>query len=409
MLHISRLSLSAFPDSPYAAELQRGVTNLRFAPELEAQYVSAHLLDNRTVVRVASTFSVVLIVGRLIEQLLGGGWRPVPMAVLGSMLLGTAWLAWLAWTASYERHYLSWAQGIIPVRNAIAAAQVAIVASTGQPELLMMLPPLIMGPFFFVGLRHRMGLLCGVTTAASFFLATLLVELPLPILLRILALVIVSLIACTIAARHLEKLSRTSFLETGLIMELAQHDGLTGMKNRRVLDEHLIHLWPRASRDSRTLAVLLIDVDHFKAYNDRYGHQAGDQVLRQVAQTVESLVRSPFDILARYGGEEFAAVLYNVTETQARNVAERMRRAVEDLGIEHQGSHDHDHVTISIGAAIVAPTAHRTPRGAVQLADQALYQAKVQGRNRVETMTDAEYRMLVTGVFVSPAPASQAS
>jgi len=409
MLHISRLSLSAFPDSPYAAELERGVAKLRFAPELEAEYVRAHLMDNRTLVRVASTFSVVLTLSRMAEHQLSGNWQPAPMVVLGFIFLSTALLAWLSWTPSYERRYLPWARTLIPVRNAIAAAQVAIAAAGGQPEILIVLPPLIMGPFFFVGFRYRTGMLTGITTTTSFLLATLFVDLPMPVLLRVLSLVVVSLIACSIAARHMERLSRTSFLETGLIMELAQHDGLTGMKNRRVLDEHLVHLWPRASRDSRPLAVLLIDVDHFKAYNDRYGHQAGDQVLRQVAQSLESLVRSPFDILARYGGEEFAAVLYGITETQARNVAERMRRAVQDLGIEHRGARDHDHVTISIGVAVIAPTTHRTPRGAVQLADQALYLAKTQGRNRVEVMTDTEYQMLVTGVFVSQPPANQAS
>jgi diguanylate cyclase (GGDEF)-like protein len=209
------------------------------------------------------------------------------------------------------------------------------------------------------------------------------------------------------AARHFEKCSRTGFLEDRLIADLAQHDALTGTKNRRVFDEHLTRLWQQAVGDGRAIAVLLLDVDHFKAYNDRYGHLAGDLALRRVAQTVQRFVRRPLDILARYGGEEFAAILYNVEAGQAKDVAERICRAVAELAMEHRDSRTAAVVTISVGVAVVKATAQRNPRGALQLADQALYEAKVSGRNRVELMNDEEYRMLVTGVFASPSRVSQ--
>jgi diguanylate cyclase (GGDEF)-like protein len=154
------------------------------------------------------------------------------------------------------------------------------------------------------------------------------------------------------------------------------------------------------------MAVLLIDVDHFKAYNDRYGHQAGDQALRRIAQSLQGVVTRPLDVLARYGGEEFVAVLYDVDQHQATDIAAKMRRSVQDLGIEHRGSRTYSAVTTSIGIAVVAPTSNRNPRGALQLADQALYAAKVGGRNRVELMNEADYRMLVTGVFAKNSRAS---
>jgi diguanylate cyclase (GGDEF)-like protein len=217
---------------------------------------------------------------------------------------------------------------------------------------------------------------------------------------------LVGLLACAIAARQVERWTRRSFLETRLLGELAANDELTGMKNRRVLDEHLARLWSQALQDKRSLAILLIDVDHFKSFNDCYGHQAGDLALRSVAQEAQRFVSRPLDVIARYGGEEFVAVFYDFDADQAVRVAEQMRRAIESLGIAHRGSRTAPRVTISIGIAVVQPTAGRARQGALQLADEALYEAKVKGRNRVELMTDAEHQLLVTGVFARSAQAT---
>jgi diguanylate cyclase (GGDEF)-like protein len=247
----------------------------------------------------------------------------------------------------------------------------------------------------------------GVLTVVSFFAAAIFCELALPVVIHSGVFLALAVIACAMAARHFERCSRTGFLEDRLIADLAQHDALTGTKNRRVFDEHLTRLWQQAIEDGRAIAVLLLDVDHFKAYNDRYGHLAGDLALRRVAQTVQRFVRRPMDLLARYGGEEFAAILYDVEAGQAKDFAERICHAVAELGIEHRDSRTAVVVTISVGVAVVKATAQRTARGALQLADQALYGAKVRGRNRVEIMDDEEYGMLVTGVFASPSRVSQ--
>jgi diguanylate cyclase (GGDEF)-like protein len=180
---------------------------------------------------------------------------------------------------------------------------------------------------------------------------------------------------------------------------MAQLDALTGAKNRRIFDEHLARVWQQAARDRRSLAILLLDVDHFKTYNDHYGHQAGDHALRQVARTAQAFIRRPLDIFARYGGEEFAAVLYDVDGSSAEGIADQMRRAVEALAIEHVASRTAVVITISVGVAVVEPTRERNSGGALQLADQALYEAKVKGRNRVKLMDETQYRQLVTGAF----------
>jgi diguanylate cyclase (GGDEF)-like protein len=191
---------------------------------------------------------------------------------------------------------------------------------------------------------------------------------------------------------------RKAFLERGLIADLAARDGLTGLKNRRAFDEHLIRSWQQALRDRKTLAVMLIDVDAFKKFNDRYGHKAGDIALQRIAGVVHSIAKRALDLAARYGGEELAVILYDVPRESAAQLAEAMRIAVMNLGIEHLDGTPLNVVSISIGVGIVRPTLARSPDGAVQLADEALYAAKRNGRNRVE-LFESEYDALSTGTF----------
>ncbi|HEY4367606.1 MAG TPA: GGDEF domain-containing protein [Steroidobacteraceae bacterium] len=393
------MNLDTFPGSPYAAELQKSTRQLAFSPDMEAEYTHEHLLNSRALIRVACVLAAALVILRVAEQIAEGVWGGMTLLVFALVTFSSIALASIAWSPAFERLFLPWAQIIVPIRNAIVAAQVAEAASHGQLEMLMVLPILLIGPFFFMGLRLRTALVTGVLTVASFAVFAAFFDLPLPITLRCSAFLVMGLVASAVAARHLDKWSRTAFLETHLIAELAQHDALTGTKNRRVLDEHLARLWPQAIQDGCNIAILLIDVDHFKSYNDRYGHQAGDQALRLVAQTVQTFVHRPLDVLARYGGEEFAVVLYDVDGAQAAGIADRIRRAVEKMPIEHRGSRSSAGVTISVGVAVVEPTPQRDSRGALQLADQALYDAKMRGRNKVELMDEAEYSTLVTGVF----------
>jgi diguanylate cyclase (GGDEF)-like protein len=164
---------------------------------------------------------------------------------------------------------------------------------------------------------------------------------------------------------------------------LSSLDGLTGISNRRSFDEFLEQEWRRALRDGIPISLVMIDIDYFKPYNDRYGHLAGDGCLRRVAGALRDILRRPGDLAARYGGEEFAAVLSGTSADGARHVAEAVRRGVEDLNLPHAGSAVADHVTVSVGLATLVPRPGSLPQEVVIAADQALYRAKQQGRNRL--------------------------
>jgi diguanylate cyclase (GGDEF)-like protein len=163
--------------------------------------------------------------------------------------------------------------------------------------------------------------------------------------------------------------------------QLATRDGLTGIANRRTFDEKLGNEWKRERRDMRTLSLLMIDVDHFKRYNDTYGHQAGDHCLQQIAKLLETVVYRPGDLVARYGGEEFAVILAGTDARGASIVANRILERVAELAIPHSGG-EGGRVTLSIGVSTSLPEPHMTRESLISLADGALYKAKHAGRNR---------------------------
>ncbi len=168
-----------------------------------------------------------------------------------------------------------------------------------------------------------------------------------------------------------------------LVENLAMVDGLTGIANRRRFDETIDREWRRAMRDGSLLSLLMIDVDHFKPYNDIYGHVLGDACLRRIAVAAQEVIHRSSDLFARYGGEEFVVVLPNTDRNGALLVAEQIRRAVEMSSLPHSGN-PHGVVTVSIGCATLALGHDSASTALVETADQAMYQAKSAGRNRVE-------------------------
>ncbi|WP_156404560.1 diguanylate cyclase [Curvibacter sp. PAE-UM] len=180
---------------------------------------------------------------------------------------------------------------------------------------------------------------------------------------------------------------RTAELEAAnhQLAALSSTDALTGLANRRRFDEVWESEWQRAARMGLPLALALIDVDYFKAYNDHYGHQAGDACLRQVASLLAAEARRSGELVARYGGEEFVLVLPGATAAEARNVAERIRAAVEGRAMPHEHSPVAGVVTISIGVASVRVQRAEQAEALLKESDVALYLAKHQGRNRVMT------------------------
>jgi len=165
---------------------------------------------------------------------------------------------------------------------------------------------------------------------------------------------------------------------------LAVLDPLTGVANRRALEQQLEQEWERARRHGTEVALLVCDVDHFKAYNDRYGHVAGDACLQQVASTLEGVIRRATDLVARYGGEEFVVVLPETPLAGALRIAEDARRSVAELAIPHDAAGDAGVVTLSIGVACGGPGSAASPDELLKRADVALYEAKRQGRNTVQ-------------------------
>ena len=174
----------------------------------------------------------------------------------------------------------------------------------------------------------------------------------------------------------------------GQLAALARLDGLTGISNRRVFDDALACTWADAARSNAPVSLLLLDIDHFKGFNDSYGHRAGDECLRCVAQVVAGTASRPEDVVARYGGEEFAVVLPGTDMHGAMAVAERIRGAVQGMQRAHKGNPPAGLVTVSVGVASARPQASpQTTADLVEAADQALYRAKRKGRNRVEAAT----------------------
>ncbi|MBP2300229.1 diguanylate cyclase [Azospirillum picis] len=172
--------------------------------------------------------------------------------------------------------------------------------------------------------------------------------------------------------------------QTDLLRSLSFLDGLTGIANRRRFDETILREWRRCGRTCLPLSLIILDVDHFKAYNDQYGHQAGDECLRLVAEVLSERARRPGDLVARYGGEEFVCLLPETDRAGAAAVAESFRAGVAERGIPHQQSPVAPHVTISLGVATTVPTADDGHEILAQTADRLLYQAKRAGRNCVQ-------------------------
>ncbi|QND46446.1 PAS domain S-box protein (plasmid) [Rhizobium lusitanum] len=170
------------------------------------------------------------------------------------------------------------------------------------------------------------------------------------------------------------------------LQALAEQDGLTGLANRRFFDNALLREAGRAGQDKTSLGLLMIDVDWFKAFNDCYGHPAGDECLKRIGATIQKIVNRPGDVAARYGGEEFAALLPDTDEPAAAAIAEQIRQAVLELAIEHRVS-PNQVATISVGAAALTEGAVTEPATLLHNADRALYRAKENGRNKVACST----------------------
>lgn len=171
--------------------------------------------------------------------------------------------------------------------------------------------------------------------------------------------------------------------QTTEMQALSFQDGLTGLANRRRFDQALTDNWAHAQRGHAPLALIMLDVDYFKNYNDHYGHQQGDEALKHLAAIIRRVIARQSDVAARYGGEEFAILLPETSERSAEKIAERLRHELAAAAIPHEHSSIGHWLTVSIGVAAIVPDAVQSSRELVHLADSALYNAKGSGRDRV--------------------------
>jgi diguanylate cyclase (GGDEF)-like protein len=197
-------------------------------------------------------------------------------------------------------------------------------------------------------------------------------------------------------AREHELMATTRKLQASnqQLLRLSVVDAVTGVANRRAFDQTLDRIWRSASRHAWEVALVMIDIDFFKSYNDSLGHPAGDACLRRVARGLTDVLKRPDDFLARYGGEEFAIILPQTDLAGAAVVAERLRGSIEALDIAHPASSLANHVTISLGVASILPTREAARFTLISMADEALYGAKRSGRNRVSTLAESYQRTL---------------
>ncbi|MHC0037049.1 diguanylate cyclase domain-containing protein [Pseudoneobacillus sp. C159] len=183
--------------------------------------------------------------------------------------------------------------------------------------------------------------------------------------------------------RNLKEIERDLRAKNLMLELLSNMDGVTQIYNRRYFDNSLQSEWQEAMENKTTLSLIMFDIDHFKSYNDTYGHQMGDECLKEIAKTAQSILKRPSDVVARYGGEEFAVILPNTSERAATKLAEKIRNSVVQLEIPSINSKVLPIVTLSIGVSSTVPNKAFTPFQLVANADEALYKAKSEGRNCV--------------------------
>jgi diguanylate cyclase (GGDEF)-like protein len=401
MIKGNRIQGEDLPDLPHSRQLKAGFPWLTFDGALEPEFRQAVLDEKLGQIRVNLCLAIAVIVAASAMQvtLLGRDLNRIP-AMIHLLVMIPMLLVCLAasFSARRERIYPALALAACIVAGLGVVAIQLIAALGGTTILFSGLLLTVIFIYFMGGLIFYHGLAASAVVTIVYLGAGIAMRLPVREFgYNAMAIVVVNLFCASVVYMH-EKTSRTRFLEAALLREMVARDGLTGIQNRRMFDQYIDRSWHQAIREGKRLAVLLIDIDCFKDYNDRYGHQAGDECLRAVAVTLSRGARRPLDFVARYGGEEFAIVLYDASREYVAEVLTRIQRSVAELNIPHEASRVASRLTVSIGAAFVLPGSSRTPEGLIQLADEALYSAKEQGRNRVVVM-EAEYQTLRTGRF----------
>jgi diguanylate cyclase (GGDEF)-like protein len=393
--------LSGANTSSLTEQLQRGFHGLRFDGGLETAYRRDQFHDRMRYLRInlallAVISLVVVQVDRVVIPMLGS---VVPdLARTGIMLP----LLLAGFAITFVRRADAWYPRYIAVAMALALAAMSWVSVSawiaGEPRIFGRLLLAIIAVYFVLGLAFRSAIAVNALGLVAYAAIAVAKDMPGVDVTHYLLTLGIANVICVAGAWNLDHARRTAWLEGQRLAETALQDGLTGIHNRRRFDEHLQRAWAQSIRDRNPMALMLADIDHFKAFNDRYGHQAGDEAMKAVAATLARFARRPLDLAARYGGEEFAIILFDTKRAEAESLGAEILDAVQKLAIPHEDSSAAPVLTISLGIGCVVPAARRSWSGLVQLADQALYAAKDGGRNRLELL-EQEYEHMQTGYF----------
>jgi diguanylate cyclase (GGDEF)-like protein len=366
----------------------RRLMNLRLRfrePELEHQFIQSYRSTARLYVRVSLVVALSSVLGfAIIDHLLLVGPRLAKPDLWRFGLQLPLVLIMLVLTT--PRFYLRWYQLAVQIAAPLFGVGTVLMAVEATPaQLPLVAARLLLAAFYFyfmIGLSFGAALRTNLILIGAYAAAALLGLIAPTVAIYSLFVLFSANVIGAAGCYALEYANRVAFLERRRLAEVAMHDGLTGLLNRAALEEQARNLWQHARVAHIPVSVLLIDIDHFKAYNDRYGHQAGDRCLKDVATAINAAARRrPLDMVARYGGEEIIAILVGGDRHEAAAAAARVLKSVADLGIAHAGSATRAHLTVSVGVATVDPGGDYSHDHAVRRADIALYVSKGRGRD----------------------------
>ncbi len=386
--------------SPVAEQLRRGFPWLRFERGLEVQFWRDQYEQGITQLRLNIVLASALVLAFIAmdRMVLPEGNGLMNFLRYGLLLPALAGCLLVTFLPRGQRWFRPAVGVLAPVAMTAIVALVLAVGARGAETIFPVVVLATIFLYYLVGLSFYGAVRTNLVGLAAFVIGASWVGLPVQqISYHAMVLFFANLVGATVAY-NLEAARRTSWLEARLLGEMADRDGLTGVYNRRRLDAHLLRAWEQGVREQQPMALLMIDIDCFKAYNDRYGHQAGDEALKAVASVLARCARRPLDFVARYGGEEFLVVLYDTSRDHAVALAQQVLQEVRLLSNQHAASSVSHVLTVSVGVAYVVPVQGRSVDGFVQLADEALYAAKHAGRDRAHVM-EKEYEQLRTGSF----------
>ena len=321
---------------------EKEVELLSFAPETEAEFKTSFI--QRSLPRARWATAIYLALVAVVTAInMRGSMAPLSEAVLQPIYLlrlGVACPALVLILAAtvipeLQRHYQWIAATAVIVTGMSVMIMSGIAAAAGEPQFQMGDVLVVVYATLFLGLLFRAVIVVAVALMVAFVGIGWYLGVPSDHLIFASCVVFATTLMSVLSALRMERLLRANFIENRLLNDIAERDGLTGLYNRRMFDNLTNRLWLQAQRNQEPLQIILVDIDHFKAYNDLYGHQAGDNCIRRVASIIARATKRPFDFCARYGGEEFALVLYAPSGTDATALPEQIRRDTMALDIPH--------------------------------------------------------------------------